>query len=167
MDGISAEDIAAKNLPTKSYHGPYGEVVTTQRPPHRQFPCQAWGLQTVRLPPPPPLPSSAPLQPLSAFGSQGCWSSFGEYFPASGGVVKDAVDPTSKGKGEYIPPRNKAESGVKKNLTSVVLGSDRIDNKNSTYARDHSNPRMDADGNVTLQWVGKTLDPDTGKNVSC
>ena len=81
--------------------------------------------------------------------------------------MKDAVDPTSKGKGEYIPPRNKAESGVKKNLTSVVLGSDRIDNKNSTYARDHSNPRMDADGNVTLQWVGKTLDPDTGKNVSC
>ena len=166
MDGISAEDIAAKNLPTKSYHGPYGEVVTTQRPPHRQFPCQAWGLQTVRLPPPPPLPSSAPLN-RSPLLDQGCWSSFGEYFPASGGVVKDAVDPTSKGKGEYIPPRNKAESGVKKNLTSVVLGSDRIDNKNSTYARDHSNPRMDADGNVTLKWVGKTLDPDVGKNVSC
>ena len=128
---------------TTSVKGAYGEVVYEMRPPHRQFPQQAWGLQT------------------------GCWSSFGEYFPASGGVVKDAVDPTSKGKGEYIPPRNKAESGVKKNLTSVVLGSDRIDNKNSTYARDHSNPRMDADGNVTLQWVGKTLDPDVGKNVSC
>ena len=37
-----------KVLPTTSYKGPYGEVVSTQRPPHRQFPMQAWGLQTVR-----------------------------------------------------------------------------------------------------------------------
>ena len=37
-----------EKLPTTSYKGPYGEVVTTQRPPHRQFPQQAWGLQTVR-----------------------------------------------------------------------------------------------------------------------
>ena len=41
--------------------------------------------------------------------------------------MKGAKDPTSAGGGEYIPPRNKAESGVKKNLTSVVFGSDRID----------------------------------------
>jgi hypothetical protein len=74
--------------------------------------------------------------------------------PCSGGVVRGAKDPTSAGGGEYIPPRNKAESGVKKNLTSVVFGSDRID-KTSTYARDHSNPRLDASGNVTLDWVGK------------
>ena len=46
-------------LATTSYVGPYGEVVTTQRPPHRQFPQQAWGLQTVRAP---------PLLPWSASG---------------------------------------------------------------------------------------------------
>ena len=81
-------------------------------------------------------------------------------------MVKDAKDPTSQAGAAYIPPRNKAESGIKKNLTSVVFGSDKVD-KTSTYARDHSNPRLDADGNVTLQWAGKQLDPDTGKNVSC
>lgn len=48
---------------------------------------------------------------------QGCWSSFGEYFPASGGVVKDPKDPTTVQGGVYMPPRNKAESGIKKNLT--------------------------------------------------
>ena len=67
--------------------------------------------------------------------------------------MKGAKDPTSTSSGVYIPPRNKAESGVKKNLTSVVFGSDRID-KTSTYARDHSNPRLDADGNVSLAWAG-------------
>ena len=41
---------AYDSLATSSYKGPYGEVVTTQRPPHRQFPQQAWGLQTVRAP---------------------------------------------------------------------------------------------------------------------
>ena len=46
---------------------------------------------------------------------QGCWSSFGEYFPTSGGVVKNPTDPTDGG--SYIAPRNKAEAGVKKNNT--------------------------------------------------
>lgn len=78
--------------------------------------------------------------------------------------MKGAKDPTSSGS-VYIPPRNKAESGVKKNLTSVVFGSDRVD-KTSTYARDHSNPRYDADGNVTLQWAGKQLDGSIGVNQS-
>lgn len=80
--------------------------------------------------------------------------------------MKDPRDPTSQAGAVYIPPRNKAEGGVKKNLTSVVFGSDKVE-KVSTYARDHSNPRLDANGNVTLQWAGKELDPDTGKNVSC
>ena len=113
---------------TTSYKGAYGEVVYEKRPPHRQFPQQAWGLQT------------------------GCWSSFGEYFPASGGVVVGGKDPTSEPGGEYIPPRNKAESGIKKNLTSVVFGSDLVTMK-SSYQMDVSDPRRDADGNVTLDWA--------------
>jgi hypothetical protein len=41
---------AQAQLGTTSYDGPYGTVVTQNRPPHRQFPQQAWGLQTVRFP---------------------------------------------------------------------------------------------------------------------
>lgn len=91
------------------YDGPYGTVTTTKRPPHRQFPQQAWGLQT------------------------GCWSSFGEYFPRSGGFVTDPKEPTASG--EYVAPRNKAEAGVKKNNTSVCLGFDAVP-KRSTYQYD-------------------------------
>eukprot|EP01051_Picozoa_sp_SAG22_P002943 SAG22_NODE_137_length_18056_cov_9.974940_5_plen_99_part_00 len=79
---------------------------------------------------------------------QGCWSSFGEYFPTSGGVVQGPKDPTDGG--SYIAPRNKAEAGVKKNNTSVVLGFEAA-HKRSTYQQDISDPRT----GVGLGWAMK------------